>query len=91
MDVESLLSELKRSAEAAPVEEKAVDPVTVKVKHEIEVLQERIKKLQDTLQEKTKEIQTIKEHILVTSGALQAMNHVLKITGKEEAGPSSLE
>jgi hypothetical protein len=59
---------------------------------EFKALQVRQKQVQDDLQAKTREAQTLRETLLVVSGALQAVQHIaqhagLKVSGAEAVSP----
>lgn len=71
-EVATLLEALKASSSTA------IEPpsITDFLDSELKALQVRQRQIQDDLQEKTREVQSLRETLLVVSGALQAVQHV---------------
>jgi uncharacterized protein YoxC len=73
-EVANLLEALKAAAPAPVVSE--TPSISEFLETEVKALQVRQRQIQDDLQEKTREAQTLRETLLVVSGALQAVQHV---------------
>lgn len=74
----TLLSELQQKVADSHNTSECSGSVVESLREEVAILTDRIKTLQDSFQAKNKEINTLREQILVSSGALQGMQHILK-------------